>query len=138
MISNPNLLIASTISGLSDIVVTAGCAISADDAKTKVSRFGDKVLSIIRLAGQFGEMTGEVVSSDFEVFGIRPDEPYEETTMEEDVDDYDEAANGTAAGQKVLCSTQLWLTKRIPLEFGEKETLTVMKAKVLLESFLDD
>ena len=121
MIGNPNLLIASTTSGLSDIVVTAGCATSAPDAKTKVSHFGDKVLSIIRLAGQFSEMIGEVMSSIFEFLGIRPDEPYEETTMEEDVDDYDEAANGMAAGQKVLCSTQVGLMKRVPLELGKRK-----------------
>ena len=139
-ISHPDSLITPTVDGLSDIVMVAGCAISASDAKTKVSRFGDKVSLIIKLAGQFSKMIGEVVSGDFEVMAIRHDRVFEETTMEEDKDDYDKKhglANGTAAGQKVLCSTQLGLVKRVPLESGKKKTVSVMKAKVLLESFLD-
>ena len=136
-ISHPSTLIDSTVDGLSDIIVAAGCAISASDAETKIPRFRDKVSSIIKLAGQFSKMIGAVVSSDFEVMAIRPDEMFEETTMEEDKDNYDEVENGTAAGQKVLCSTQLGLVKRVPLELREKRTLQVMKAKVLLESFLD-
>ena len=56
--------------------------------------------------------------------------------MEEDVDDYDQGkTSGTAAGQKVLCSTQLGMTKRVRWESG-KEVLTAVKAKVVLESFL--
>ena len=56
--------------------------------------------------------------------------------MEEDVDDYDQGkTSGAAAGQKVLCSTQLGMTKRVHWESG-KEVLTAVKAKVVLESFL--
>lgn len=85
-------------------------------------------------------MIGEVVSGDFEVLAIRPVKVFEESTMEEDTDDYEGQAmpNGAATSQKVLCSTHLGMTKRMQLESGEKDTLTVMKAKVLLESFLND
>ena len=82
-------------------------------------------------------MIGEVVSGDFKVVAIHPNEEFEEATMEEDKDDYDEAADGTAAGQEVLCSTQLGLVKWVPLESGGRQKVPVLKAKVLLESFLD-
>ena len=78
-------------------------------------------------------MIGEVVSIDFEVIVVRPVQMFEETTME-DMDD----PRGTPTGQKVLCSTELGMTKRVQLESGGKDRLTVMKTKVLLESFLDD
>jgi hypothetical protein len=77
-------------------------------------------------------MIGEVVSADFEVLVVRPVQMFEEATME-DMDD----PRGTATGQKVLCSTELGMTKRMQVESGEKGRLTVMKAKVFLESFLD-
>ena len=77
-------------------------------------------------------MIGEVVSIDFEVIVVRPVQMFEETTME-DVDDPRE----TPTGQKVLCSTELGMTKRVQLESGDNDKLTVIKAKVILESFLD-
>ena len=55
----------------------------------------------------------------------------------EDVDDYGNdkgKINGVAAGQKVLCSTRLGITKRVQWESGRE--VTVVKAKVVLESFL--
>ena len=77
-------------------------------------------------------MIGEVVSIDFEVIVVRPVQMFEETTME-DVDDPRE----TPTGQKVLCSTELGMMKRVQLESGDNDKLTVIKAKVILESFLD-
>ena len=128
-ISDPDAL----ISGLSDIIVAAGCAASPSAAKSKVSsQFGDKVTSIISIAGQFSKMIGEVVSADFEVLVVRPAQMFEETTME-DMDD----PRGTATGQEVLCSTELGMTKRMQLESGGKGRLMVLKTKVILESFLD-
>ena len=113
--------------------MAAGCAASLSTAKSKVSsQFGDKVTSIISIAGQFSKMIGEVVSADFEVLVVRPVQMFEETTME-DTDD----PRGMATGQKVLCSTELGMTKRMQLESGDKDSLTVVKAKVILESFLD-
>lgn len=139
--SAPNTLISVAVSGLSDIIVAAGCAPSSSAAKSKVSsKFGDKVSSIISIAGQFSKMIGEVVSADFEVLAVRPSEMFKESTMEEDLDDYDKGqgmAGGTATGQKVLCSAQLGMTKRMQLESGKRDTLTVIKTKVFLESFLD-
>ena len=132
-ISDPDALTSVIVGGLSDIIVSAGCAASLSAAKSKVSsQFGDKVTSIISIAGQFSKMIGEVVSADFEVLVVRPVQMFEETTME-DTDD----PRGMATGQKVLCSTELGMTKRMQLESGDKDSLTVVKAKVILESFLD-
>ena len=77
------------------------------------------------------------MSVDFEVFAVRPLEMFEETTMEDDFDEGKGVLSGTATGQKVLCSTQLGMTKRIQRESGDKDRLTILKAKVILESFLD-
>ena len=136
--SDTNALTQRVVTELSDIIVVAGCAASTAAASSKVSSFKDKVLSIISIAGQFSEMIGKVVSADFEIVAPQPLQEFEENTMEEDADDYDKdgRTDGTAAGQKVLCSTQLGMTKRMQREQG-KETLTVVKAKVALESLLD-
>ena len=132
-ISDPDALTSVIVGGLSDIIVSAGCAASLSAAKSKVSsQFGDKVTSIISIAGQFSKMIGEVVSADFEVLVVRPAQVFEETTME-DMDD----PRGTATGQEVLCSTELGMTKRMQLESGGKGRLMVLKTKVILESFLD-
>ncbi|KAF8552289.1 hypothetical protein OG21DRAFT_1486320 [Imleria badia] len=141
-IGNPDSLISDIVAGLSNIVVAAGCAASLSAARSKVSsQFKEKVTSIISIAGQFSKMIGEVVAADFEVLVVRPAQIFEETKMEEDdVDDYEKSqgvSRGTATGQKVLCSTQLGMTKRMQLESGNKDRLTVIKAKVVLESFLD-
>ena len=116
---------------LSDIVVAAGCAPSASAANSKLSLFKDKVLSIISIAGQFSRMIGEVVSADFGVVAPRPLQTFEEATMEQD-------ESGNVGSQKVLCSTHLGMTKRMQRESGKKDMLMVMKAKVVLEAFLDD
>jgi hypothetical protein len=89
------------------------------------------VTPIISIAGQFSKMIGEVVSADFEVLVVRPLQIFEETAME-DVD----GPCGTATGEKVLCSTELGMTKRVQMESGGEDRLTVMKAKVILESFI--
>lgn len=95
------------------------------------SKFEDRVSFILSTAGKFSKIVGEVVSADFRVFAVHPVETFEETTME-DVDDDDK--DRTTTGQKVLCSTHLGLTKRMQVESGKKNTSTVIRAKVLLES----
>ena len=137
--NDTNALTQRVVVELSDIVVVAGCAASTAAATSKISSFKEKVLSIISIAGQFSEMIGKVVSADFELMAPLPLQEFEGNTMEEDVDDYGQGSNtdGTAAGQTVLCSTQLGMTKRMQREQG-KETLTVVKAKVALESLIED
>ena len=137
--SNASSLALQIVADLSEIVVVAGCAASTQAANSKLSSFKDKVLSIISIAGQLSEMIGKVVSADFTVVAPEAHQVFEETTMEkEDVDDYhkDKGKTNGSAGHKVLCATQLGMTKRVQNE-SEKETLTVVKAKVVLESFLD-
>ena len=117
--------------------MAAGCATSLSAARKASSQFEDKVASIISIAGQLNKMIGEVVSVDFEVLTVRPLETFEETTMEGDFDEGQGVPGGTVIGQKVLCSTQLGMRKRIQRESGHRDMLTVVKAKVILESFLD-
>ena len=63
---------------------------------------------------------------DFEVFVARPGETFNGGSME-DTEGTQEAA--------VLCTTSIGLIKRVPLETGE--SVVALKAKVMLESFLD-
>ena len=136
--SDSNTLTSRIIAGLSDVVVVAGCAASTDAASSKISSFKDKISSIISTARRLNDMIAKVVSADFIVTAPSPLELFQETTMEEDVDDYDQGKTGGAAvGQKVMCSTQLGMTKRVQWE-SRKEVLTAVKAKVVLESFLSD
>ena len=141
--SNASSLPTQILADLSDLVVVAGCASSSSPqaASLKLSQFKDRILTIVSIAGQLSEMIGKVLSADFTLIAPAPRQAFEEPTMEkEDVDDYEKDTKGkrnqTAAGHKVLCTTQLGMTKRVQRE-STKETLTVVKAKVVLESFLD-
>ena len=125
------MLISTIVEGLSDIVVASGCASSSSAAMSKVSsQFGNKVSSIVSIAVQFSKMIGEVVSADFQVLAVGPLETFEASTMEREGDDG--KAGGKAAGGKVLCSTHLGMTKRVQMESGKSDTLTMIKAKVVL------
>ena len=102
--------------------------------------FEAKILIAISLAGRLNQMIGSVVSGNFEVFVMQPGEKFHEEIMEQDSDDDGGAARGTSSGTKtaqtILCTSELGLTKLLQLAMGEKETKTVIKAKVILESFL--
>ena len=82
-------------------------------------------------------MLETMISSDFEVFIAQPGEKFEDAMMEN--------TDGDQAGFKeevVLCATHLGLVKRMPMgtspwEKGDKRKTALLKAKVLLQSFLD-
>jgi len=84
-------------------------------------------------------MIGEVVSGNFKVFIVRPGDTFHGGTME-DIDNSTADVPGMSGGtpQTVLCVSELGLTKRIQLGTGERETTTVIRAKVVPESFLLD
>lgn len=91
---------------------------------------------LVNLAGRLNKMFDEVISSDFEVFVVRPGEKFDGKKME-DTDGIQAGIQETPA----LCTTHLGLIKRIPVgtlwERGKKQKMVVLKAKVLLESFFD-
>ena len=117
--------------------MAAGCTAPQSDIVSKVaSKFEERIALLVELAGLLGKMFDEVISSDFEVFIARPSEKFEEKMMED--------ADGDQVGiqeASVLCATHLGLIKRLPVgtlwEKGKKQKITVLKAKVLLESFLN-
>lgn len=97
--------------------------------------FETNILSAVSLAERLNQMIGGVISGDFEVFIVRPSTTFHEEMMQEDMD-----GSGTGKAQTVLCTSELGLTKRVQLGMGEEketETKMVIKAKVILESFLD-
>ena len=125
------------LTGISDILWAAGCTAPQSDILLRfTSKFKKKISMLVDLAGLLGRIIDEVISSDFEVFIARPGEKFEDKMMDD--------ANGNQAGiqeASVLCTTHLGLIKRIPVgtlwEKGKKEKITVLKAKVLLESVLN-
>ncbi|KAI9569156.1 hypothetical protein HD554DRAFT_2093559 [Boletus coccyginus] len=132
-VSEPNSLITPIIAGLSHILLAVGCTTTQSDITAQLSpTFEKKILSAVTLAGRLNQMIGEVVSGDFEVF-------FHEGRME-DIDDSANDVPRTPGGtpQTVLCTSELGLTKWIQLGTGERETTTVIKAKVVPESFLLD
>ena len=125
------------MAGLSDIVVAAGCATSVAAARSTVSsRFEDRISFILSIAEKLRKMIGDVISADFSVFAVHPAEKFEEMIMENQKGQ--KMSSGVARNQKVLCSTHLGLTKRMQLELGREEMSTVIRAKVVLESFLNN
>lgn len=123
--------------GISDILLAAGCTAPQSDIVPNVtSKFEEKIASLVELAGRLNRMFDEVISGDFEVVVVRPGEKFDGKKME-DADD------GPAGIEKapVLCTTHLGLLKRIPVgtlwERGKKQKMVVLKAEVLLESFLN-
>lgn len=124
---------------LSDILLAAGCTAPQSEVMSKLtSRFEGRIASLVELAARLGKMFADVVSSDFEVLIARPGDKFEDRTME----DADDEQIGIRA-EVVLCATHLGLVKRAPTvgtslwEKGQKQKITVLKAKVLLESFLN-
>ena len=103
--------------------------------------FEKKILTAVSLAVRLNQMIGGVVSGDFELFVVPPGETFHGGTMVEDTDGSGDGVqgtpDGTEAAQTVLCASEFGLTKLVQLGTGEKETKTVIKAKVILESFLD-
>lgn len=118
-------------------MLAAGCTAPQSDIITKVtSKFDEKINLLVELAGHLSKMFDEVISNDFEVFIARPGEKFKDRMME-DADD------GQARTEEVLvlCATHIGLIKRVPVgtvwEKGKKQKIMVLKAKVLLESFLN-
>ncbi|KAF8552290.1 hypothetical protein OG21DRAFT_1511663 [Imleria badia] len=138
-VNEPNSLVTPIITGLSDILLAAGCVAPKSDIMSELSSmFENKILTAVSLAGRLNQMIGGVVSGDFEVFVVRPGETFQGGYMEEDTDGSGNGLQGTPTAKTVLCTSELGLTKRVQLGTGEKETKMVIKAKVILESFLDN
>lgn len=102
------------------------------------SKFQERITLLVELAVRLNMMLDEVLSS--EVFVVRPGEAFEGEKMEA-AEDSDQA--GIQEGP-VLCTMELGLARWIPgeapvleLEKEKKQKVVVLKAKVLLESFLD-
>ncbi|KAF8552292.1 hypothetical protein OG21DRAFT_1416382 [Imleria badia] len=136
--TQPASLVNAILTYISDILLAVGCTAPQSDILSKVTtKFGEKITSLVELAGRLGKMFDEVISSDFEVFIVRPGEKFDDKMME----DMDGDQAGIQEGP-VLCTTHLGLIKRMPMgtslwERGKKQKVTVLKAKVLLESSLN-
>ncbi|KAG9311987.1 WD40-repeat-containing domain protein [Chiua virens] len=133
--SNPDMLITSTMDGLCDIIVTAGCAPSISAAKEMIgSKFRGRLSFILTTAGQLTKSIMDALSADYRVEAIRPPKMLDGQTMEVDPG----GAAKKSRSQFVLCTTQLGLSKEVITQSrvgpNKKNTLTVtkvVKAKVI-------
>ena len=136
-VSHPEKLVKEIIVGFSDILLAAGCTAPQSDIISKVTcKFKQKIALLVELAVRLNKLFDEIISSDFEILVVQPGEKFESKNMEDT--DGDQAG---VQGASVLCATHLGLIKRVPVgtlwEKGGKQEMTALKAKVLLESFLD-
>ncbi|KAH0828892.1 hypothetical protein J3R83DRAFT_2291 [Lanmaoa asiatica] len=130
------------ISGLGDILLTAGCTTPKSDiASAFSSKFAEKLSFLVSLSMRVNKIVGEdVTSGDFEVMAVPPGTAFDVTTME---DSYDDGGSVKARGNnmpKVLCATDLGLRKKTRVGMtGEKqwETKVLLKPKVALESVIE-
>jgi len=130
----PESLVKAILTDIFDILLAAGCTAPQSDIISKVtSKLEEKITLLVELAGLLNKTLCEVISSNFEVFIAVPGEKFEDELMED--------ANSDQPGIQeapVLCATHLGLTKRLPPgSLWGKKTITVLKSKVLLESFLN-
>ncbi|KAG9312481.1 WD40-repeat-containing domain protein [Chiua virens] len=136
--SDPDMLLVSTISGLSDVVVAAGCASSASDAHATISsKFLGQLTFILAAAGQLTKTIMDALSGDYKVTVVSPAESFIGSTMEVEMGDTGKSQT-KPMGRRVLCTTQLGLSKEVVTQSkvgsNKKNTVTVttvVKAKVL-------
>ena len=123
-------LTGQTIADIGDIMLAAGCNAARDDLLSRItSEFGERITSLVKLAGRFQMMLEK--ARNFKVFIARSGGAFDGAEFkDESADDTEDVITQSAP---VLCATSIGLIKQIPL--GEK--VVVLKAKVLLESFLE-
>ncbi|KAH7883466.1 hypothetical protein F5I97DRAFT_1815020 [Phlebopus sp. FC_14] len=139
-------MIASKITtGLSDILLAAGCSASqAELAKALSDKFTEKISILVSLAIRVNKIIGEdVTSGNLEVLAVHPAAPFNAEAMEDSYDDGVSARSARSTDTaKVLCATDLGLRKRTRVAVtGEKEKqwemTLLLKPKVALESVVD-
>ena len=120
------------MTGLTDIVMATGLVSTRRDASSKLlSRFGEKILSLVSHAGRLGNMVSEMISGEFQVFVVQAGDAFDGKRMM-DMNGDKTAPRGTGAVQTVLCVSRVGLKKQM----GEK-IIMLTKAQVVLRSFLD-
>ena len=128
--TNPDDLVRTTMAGLSDIAVIAGCAASPSAAHQILSKREGRLHYMVMLARSLREKITGVVSSDFEVLVVRPGEEFTET----DMCLVEGERRPTRGVGTVLGMTRVGLTRRAPEgSKGEKVRRTVVKAEVVLK-----
>jgi hypothetical protein len=132
LVSDPKVSVEYAMTGLTDIVMATGLVSTRRDASSKLlSRFGEKILSLVSHAGRLGNMVSEMISGEFQVFVVQAGDAFDGKRMM-DMNGDKTAPRGTGAVQTVLCVSRVGLKKQM----GEK-IIMLTKAQVVLRSFLD-
>ena len=126
------------------MLLAAGCTTSKSDITSALwSKFGEQIHHFISLAGQVNKIIGVgVISEDFEVLVIWPDEDFDEQTMEDSYENGDRMQGTEGRQETVLCATELGLMQRMSVgtgtgQKGKPSELIVIKPKVALVSVID-
>lgn len=130
------------ISGLGDILLTAGCTAPKSDIGSALSsKFAEKLAFLVSLALRVNKIVGEdVTSGDFEVLAVPPGDTFDVIAMEDSYEDGGSVRGRGNNTSKVLCATDLGLRKKTRVGMtGEKqwEINVLLKPKVALESVID-
>ena len=130
----PESLTKQTIADVADVMLAAGCNSARDDLSSKIaSQFEEKITSLVRLAGSLQVMLEN--ASDFKVFIAQSGGKFDSAEFEDE--NAEDTEGVITQGGLVLCATSIGLIKQVLPGVGQKEKVMVLKAKVLLESFLD-
>lgn len=115
---------------IADILLAAGCTVTRLSVISEVtSQFGKRIASLVNFARRLGELLDK--ASNLEVFIAHPGEDFKGESMEN--------TERTEEGP-VLCAISMGLMSRVEAPVGvlaESERKVVLKATVILESFLD-
>ena len=116
-------------------MLAAGCNAARDDLSSRIaSQFEEKITSLVSLAGSL-RMILEKASA-FKVFIARSDGEFNGAKFEDE--NADDTEGVITQSGPVLCATSIGLIKQMPSEMGQGEKVVVLRAKVLLESFLEN
>ena len=113
-------------------MLAAGRNVAWDDLSPGItSEIEKKITSLVELAGSLQMMLEK--ARNFKVFIARFGGEFDGAEFEDE--NADDTEGIITPGGLVLCATSIGLIKQMPSGVGQKEM--VLKAKVLLESFLD-
>lgn len=125
-------IVKAIITGLSEILVTAGCTVVQSDVISTVTpKLEQRLIFAVNLAVDLNKKLSGVLSSGLLI--VRPGDAFNGQSMKVMEEDQVEIQ----PGEPVLCTMTLGLVRHIPGETSVSGQEIDLKAGVLLESFLD-
>jgi hypothetical protein len=112
---------------LQAVLIVAG--FDRQESKMRIDKFAEGIGRIVRTTLELKQLIGEhITSADFEVYVIRPGEPFDPHSMKN--------IEPVSQHARVLCTTALGLTREEGKPNPRKDT--VIKTEVLVDDILND